>query len=225
MKKILLIVLCVLMLASCGGNASPEPKDNGDDRGTEIITGGAESVPGMEAYKIDQVSFFVPKGWKSQVLKFRDSSLDLVKANTEVVFWPEDQKMDDLLSALQLGDYRYQDLNIGGRTLVIFMKGSTTRYGLQGTDLARMTFYDGEVNDYQKMTHKVGDKKYEACQATLSSPVLKFSGKAIMWVVYGQQRPLTDAVATQFYSVSVVSGSIGNADKEMLENIVSTMKF
>jgi len=225
LKKILLIVLCVLMLASCGGNASPEPKDNGDDRGTEIITGGAESVPGMEAYKIDQVSFFVPKGWKSQVLKFRDSSLDLVKANTEVVFWPEDQKMDDLLPALQLGDYRYQDLNIGGRTLVIFMKGSTTRYGLQGTDLARMTFYDGEVNDYQKMTHKVGDKKYEACQATLSLPVLKFSGKAIMWVVYGQQRPLTDAVATQFYSVSIVSGSIGNADKEMLENIVSTMKF
>lgn len=225
MKKILLVVLCVLMLASCGGSASPDQKDNGNDKGTEIVTGGAESVPGMEAYKIDQVSFFVPKGWKSQVLKFRDSTPDLVKANMEVVFWPEDQKMDDLLPALQLGDYRYQDLNIGGRTLVVFMKGSTTRYGLQGIDLPRMTFYDGEVKDYQKMAHKIGDKKYDACQAILDAPVLKFPGSAIMWVVYGQQRPLVDAVATQFYSISVVSGSIGNADRGMLENIVSTMKF
>lgn len=220
MKKIITttIVLCMLFaVVSCGGNGS-NSDDNGD---TSVI-----SDENMVRYENDRISFLIPKDWESQDMLFRDPPRDLVRAGVEVVFYPKDQKFDDLLEPLSTVDYRYvEGLELGKRTLVIFMKGTTTRYYFNGTDNPRVTFYEGTIDDYQKHTVQSGDTVYDACSVFLNKDAAKSDIESLMYVMYGDRQPMADMAIASFYGIAVVSENIGSYEKELFNKIISSFEY
>ena len=169
----------------------------------------------------------IPKGWKSMDFVFPDPPADLVKAASQTVFFPPDQKPDESqLKAFEAGDFRYQDIALSGKTFIILLKGASTRYQWKGIEMPSMSFYDSEVSDYKytKFTNRGVER--DACQATLKQPGIKFPGEAFIWMVWGSGQPSSgEKMMTQFYGIAIVGSNISNSDKEIVEKIVKTFQF
>ena len=193
---------------------------------TLVSCGGGIASFDMEKYDQGDVSFNKPKGWKSQVYTYPDPTIDLIKAGSQVVFYPDSQKMDDILKELALGDVRYQkDLNLGSRSILVFMRGVTNRFFPGATERDGIVFYEGGVSEFKSSTIKSGDVEFEACQALLSQPGVKFDGEALIWVCFGRSQPYQTGPVHQFYAIAVVARHIGQSDRDIFNKVVSSFKF
>lgn len=237
MKKILSIVLFSVMLVSCGGNAVPDDENKPKNEMGELAPtsspaftnddGKQEIAPDMELFTQGNIQMAIPKGWKSMNFVFPDPPIDLVRAASQTVFFPEGQEPDESQQkAFWAGDFRYQDLTLSGKKYIVLLKGASTRYQWRGIEMASMTFYDSEVSGYKYAKFKNEGVERDACQAYIKPPGLKFPGEAFMWVVWGAGQPsANEKMMTQFYGIAVVGNSITKADVETVENIVKSLKF
>lgn len=236
MKKILTIVLFAALLASCGGNAAPEDENKPKDSMNELTptstpaftnNGKQEIAPDMELFTQGNIQMAIPKGWKSMNFVFPDPAIDLVRAASQTVFFPEGQEPDEAQQkAFWAGDFRYQDLALSGKKFIVLLKGSSTRYQWRGIEMTTMTFYDSEVSGYKYTKFKNEGIDRDACQAYIKPPGLKFPGEAFIWVVWGGgQASANEKMMTQFYGIAVVGSSINTQDVEMVEKIVKSFKF
>jgi len=192
-----------------------------------VSCGSGGSIPlNMEKFDQSDVSFNIPKGWKSGSFTFPDPAIDLIRGGFQVVFYPDGQKMDDVLKEVAIGDFRYQKgLNLGSRSMLVFMRGVTKRYFPGATQRGGSVFYEDGVSEYKPSIVKSGDVEFEACQALLSQPGVKFDGEALMWVCFGRSQPYQTGLVHQFYSIAVVAKHIGQSDRDVFDKVVSSFKF
>ena len=218
MKRLIVVLLIVgLIFVSCG---KPDGTDNGDDNGNHTGT----NIDMIE-FDAGGVSFDVPKGWDNQRFLLEDPPNDLVRAASEVVFYPKDQKMDDLIGPLSKKDFRYTDFTLGDRVLVIFMKGFSGRYYPGGTSNERMTFYEGTVREYSSKMMKFGETEYESCQAFIDRDGLKSGNQALMFVFYEDKQPMVDIMVQTFSGIAVVAKSIGLNERDIFNSMVESFQY
>jgi hypothetical protein len=211
MKKLMITLLILsLFVVSCGPGAGTTDSDYTAD---------------MVKFEDGRVSFLVPNDWANQSFVFKDPPKDLVRAGTEVIFYPKDREFEDLLMPLYEKDFRYTDFDLGNRTLVIYMKGVSSRFIPNGTDNQRITFYEGTVTDYKK--HKVlsGETEYEACSAMISGDGLKSGAQALMYVMYGDRQSMIETTIPSFYGIAIVSKNIGSKEKELFEKMIDSFEY
>lgn len=218
MKKLIIAMLIMgLMLVSCGESVSNDGNANNDNHsGVEIE---------MTEFDAGDVILQVPAGWENQRFLLEDPPSDLVRAATEVVFYPKDQKMDDLIEPLSKKDFRYTEYKLGDRILVIFMRGFSGRYYPGGLEDQRTTFYEGRVSEYSSKTVKIGEAEYESCQALIDRDGLKSNNQTLMYVFYGNKQPMVDTVVQTFSGIAVVAESIGQYERSIFNNMVESFQY
>ncbi len=230
MKKILIgLAAVVILLSGCGAADDKKPDANKPDDGKPASTERPEKIDGYTLFTTPEgTSFYVPDGWKNEVFKFPPvTDPNIVMAGAEIVFYPPDTDITDIKGKLANGDFRYQELNLQGKTLLVYMQGVTNRF-MPGAckDYPQVTFYENGDSDYKNYYIPYSkDENTEACSATLKPPALKYSGEASVYIAYGQRMPTSTQPLTQFCGIAVTSSSLSVSDREMFDKISASFRF
>lgn len=237
MKKFAVLFLVLVFVAvGCGTPTDKNPDSgNKDNPNTSNPTDPTkeerpQKMDGLVLYKTPEgTSFYVPEGWKSVTFKFPpQADPNLIRAGAETIFFPPavDQKLIE--SKFYSDDFRYiKDLDFGGKTLLIYMQGTTNRY-MPGAckNYPQVTFYENGDSNYQAFEIPYSkDLNTEACWATLKPPALKYDGEAFVYVAYGQRIASTQQPMTQFSGIAVAGRSLSGSDREMFEKIAKSFRF
>jgi hypothetical protein len=144
------------------------------------------------------------------------------------VFYSPDTDISDIKDKLATEDFRYvKDLNLAGKTLLIYMQGATNRH-VPGScaQYPQVTFYESGDSGYKYFTIPYkGDLTTESCWATLKQPGLKFAGEAYVYIAYGDRIASATQPMTHFSGIAVTSSSLNAKDREMFEKIAMSFRF
>jgi hypothetical protein len=236
MKKFAVLFLVLVIVAvGCG-----TPTDKKPDTGNKDTTNPTkptdpakedrpQKIDGFVLYTTPEgTSFYVPDGWKSISLKFPPLDPNLVKAGAETIFFPPELEAKDIQAKFYSQDFRYiENLDFGGKTLLVYMQGSTNRY-MPGAckNYPQITFYENGESNYEAFEIPYSkDLNTEACWATLRPPALKFGGEAFVYIAYGQRIATTQQPMTQFSGIALTGKSLSGADRDMFEKIAKSFRF